>query len=221
MCGRYTLAISGEQAQQQFALPTTPTLAPRYNIAPTQSVAVVRAAEQRRDLALLRWGLIPGWAKDAAIGARMINARGETVAEKPAFKHAMRRRRCLIPADGFYEWQATAEGKQPIYFQMADGTPFAFAGLWEQWRGPDGPVESCTIITTSANELVHPVHDRMPVIVAPDDYVRWLAPELDDAAAVADLIKPFPADRMQSYMVSKAVNQVRNNGPELIAPAGV
>lgn len=220
MCGRFTLTVPGEQASQQFGLSkAATTLAPRYNIAPTQPVAAVRAAEGGRELALLRWGLIPPWAKDLSIGARMINARAETAAEKPAFRSAMKQRRCLILADGFYEWQTTGAGKQPFYFRVEGGRPFAFAGLWEQWRGPQGDqIESCTILTTEANDLVRPLHDRMPVILRPEDYARWLDPALRDAGAVADLLAPYPADAMLTYPVSKAVNRVSNDGAELIAP---
>jgi len=219
MCGRFTLTAPGEQAAQQFGLSEAPALAPRYNIAPTQMVAAVRAAEGEPSLALLRWGLIPSWAKDLSIGARMINARAETAAEKPAFRAAMKQRRCLIIADGFYEWQTTGAGKQPFYFRVEGGRPFAFAGLWEWWRGPEGEqIESCTILTTAANELVQPLHDRMPVILRPADYGRWLDPSLRDPAAVTDLFAPLPADLMHTYPVSKAVNRVSNDSPALIAP---
>lgn len=220
MCGRFTLTVPGEQAAPQFGLgPAGATLAPRYNIAPTQPVAAVRASESGRELALLRWGLIPPWAKDLSIGARMINARAETAAEKPAFRGAMKQRRCLILADGFYEWQTTGSGKQPFYFRVEGGRPFAFAGLWEQWRNHQGDqIHSCTILTTEANELVRPLHDRMPVILRLDDYERWLDPSLRDAAAVADLLAPYSPDAMETYPVSKAVNRVSNEGVELIAP---
>lgn len=220
MCGRFTLTVPGEQAAQQFGLSDPSVkLAPRYNIAPTQPVAAVRAAETGRELALLRWGLIPPWAKDLSIGARMINARAETAAEKPAFRSAMKQRRCLILADGFYEWQTTGSSKQPFYFRVAGDGPFAFAGLWEHWRSPQGDqIHSCTILTTEANELVRPLHDRMPVILRPEDYGRWLDPALRDAAAVADLLAAYPADAMHTYPVSKSVNRVSNDGAELIAP---
>lgn len=218
MCGRYTLTSGGEAVAQQFQLAETPQLAPRYNIAPTQPVAVVRGPAGGRELALLRWGLIPSWAKDLSVGARMINARAETAADKPAFRSAMRQRRCLILADGFYEWQALPGGKQPFYFQLAERGPFALAGLWEQWRGPDGaPVQSCTILTTEANDLLRPLHDRMPVILRPADYHTWLDPKLQDPGALQALLAAYPAELMTARPVSKAVNKVGNDGPELIA----
>lgn len=221
MCGRFTLATSGAQLATQFALAETPQLAPRYNIAPTQSVAAVRSAEAGRELVLMRWGLVPMWAKDPSVGSRMINARAETAAEKPAFRTALRQRRCLIPADGFYEWQAAPGGKQPFYFHMGDGSPFALAGLWERWKSPEGAwLETCTILTTEANDLLRPFHDRMPVIVAPDDYARWLDPALRDADAVRDLLAPFDPAAMAAHPVSREVNRVANDGPHLIVPAG-
>jgi putative SOS response-associated peptidase YedK len=221
MCGRFTLATSGAQLATQFALAEAPQLAPRYNIAPTQSVAVVRSGGAGRELVVLRWGLVPVWAKDPSIGARMINARAETAAEKPAFRTALRQRRCLIPADGFYEWQAAPGGKQPFYFQMADGAPFALAGLWERWPGTEGVLlETCTILTTEANDLLRPFHDRMPVIVAPTDYARWLDPALRDPEAVRDLLAPYDSSVMAAHPVSREVNRVANDGPHLIVPAG-
>ncbi len=221
MCGRFTLATDGAQLAAQFALPEPPQLGPRYNIAPTQSVAVVRSAAVGRELVLMRWGLVPMWAKDPSIGSRMINARAETAAEKPAFRTALRQRRCLLPADGFYEWQATPDGKQPFYFHMADAAPFALAGLWERWKSPAGaPLESCTILTTEANDLLCPFHDRMPVIVAPADYARWLDPALRDPEAVHDLLAPYDADSMAAHPVSRDVNRVANDGPQLVAPLG-
>lgn len=217
MCGRFTLAVSGEQLAAQFQLAASPDLTARYNIAPSQPVAIIRAEADRRWLALVRWGLIPAWAKDTTLGARMINARAETVAEKPAFRTALRQRRCLIPADGFYEWQAQADGKQPYYIRLAEGGAFALAGLWERWQTPDGDwLESCTILTTTANELVKPLHERMPVILAPEQYARWLDPELRDPALLRELLVPYPAGLLVAYPVSKAVNRVSNDGPELI-----
>ncbi len=220
MCGRFTLAAPAEQVATQFQLPETPALRPRYNIAPTQEVAAVRATEGGRELAMLRWGLVPSWAKDPSIGARMINARAETAAEKPAFRTALRQRRCLIPADGFYEWQAREGGKQPFHIRLADGGLFALAGLYEHWKAPDGSwLSTCTILTTEANELMRPLHDRMPVIIAPEHYALWLAPGLRDVGPLQELLAPFPADQMAATPVSKAVNRVANDGPELLAPA--
>ena len=189
MCGRYTLRTPLNVLAQQFLfelgdLPADFELKPRYNIAPTQTVAAVRRLEAGgpRQLALLHWGLIPSWAKDAKLAASTINARGETLAEKPAFRTAFARRRCLVLADGYFEWKAEGKKKLPLLFQLKSGQPFAFAGLWERWRGPAGtpedapPLESCTIVTTSANSLSANVHDRMPVILDPADYDLWLDP---------------------------------------------
>jgi putative SOS response-associated peptidase YedK len=226
MCGRFTLRTPLTVLSQQFLFelgPVAETAAvrPRYNIAPTQTIAAVRRldAGSARTLAWLHWGLIPSWAKDAKMAASMINARGETVAEKPAFRTAFARRRCLILADGFFEWKKVGKNKQPYYFRMHDEQPFAFAGLWEGWRGPASsegpPLESCTIITTTANELCQPLHDRMPVILEPCDYDRWL----DPAAAKDDLlalIQPFPAQNMTSEQVNPRVNNVRNDDPECV-----
>lgn len=218
MCGRYTLAVSPAQLAARFEVAPL-ALQPRYNIAPTQPAPVVRLSNGARELALLRWGLIPSWANDAAIGARLINARSETVLEKPAFRTAFRRRRCLIPASGFYEWQQQTSGKQPFYFTPVDGDLMAFAGLWEQWRAPDGAVvESYTILTTAANEIVAPIHDRMPVILPPDLDALWLDPAAD-AARLHDLCLTPPPVALRVYPVSKAVNQVRNDGEGLIQPA--
>ncbi|GAB4424866.1 MAG: SOS response-associated peptidase [Chloroflexi bacterium OHK40] len=219
MCGRFSLAVPAEQLATQFALTEAPALSPRYNIAPTQEVAVVRAGDRGRELAMFRWGLVPPWATDPSIGARMINARSETAAEKPAFRGAMRQRRCLIPASGFYEWQAQPGGKQPFYIGLADGQPFALAGLWEHWRSPEGQwLLTCTILTTTANELVQPLHDRMPVIVPPKQYDHWLDPGITDAGPLQELLVPFPAAQMRAYPVSRAVNRVTNDDPSLIAP---
>ncbi|MCS7040325.1 MAG: SOS response-associated peptidase, partial [Anaerolineae bacterium] len=180
MCGRFTLTASGDELASLFDLEQAPNLEPRYNIAPTQPVAVVRLDREgrRREFTLMRWGLIPSWAKDIHIGNRLINARAETLTEKPAFRTAFRRRRCLIPANGFYEWQKpTAGRKQPYFIGLPDRRPFAFAGLWEHWEGADGSVlDSCAIITTAANERVRVLHDRMPVILERTDFGDWLDP---------------------------------------------
>lgn len=222
MCGRFTLAVPGEQVAAQFQLAEAPALAARYNIAPTQQVAAVRATEAGRELGMFRWGLVPSWAKDLSIGARMINARSETAAEKPAFRAAMRQRRCLIPADGFYEWQARDGGKQPFHIRLADGAPFAMAGLYEHWKTPAGEwLATCTILTTEANELMQPLHNRMPVILASEHYGLWLDPGLRDVAPLEQLLVPFPADRMVASPVSRAVNRAGTEGPELLAPVSV
>jgi len=217
------MATPGQVLAEVFGLDDVPELAPRFNIAPTQAVAAVRArADGRRELVALTWGLIPSWSKDRVIGGRMINARAETVAEKPAFRAALRARRCLVLADGFYEWQQLGTRKQPHHIRMRDGRPFAFAGLWERWTPPDGdPVESCTIITTVPNEVVAPIHDRMPVILAPADLDRWLDPSSRDPAAVAALLRPYPAGDMTAYPVSLRVNSPGADDPSCVVPLTV
>ena len=223
MCGRFTLRAPASVVAEEFALFDVAPFEPRFNVAPTQPVAAVRrldVEEPRRELAWLRWGLIPAWATDAAIGGRMINARAETAAERPAFRAALRRRRCLVLADGFYEWQKTGRGKQPYFLRMGDDRPFGFAGLWESWEGPDhAAIESCTILTTEANELVRPIHDRMPVIVAPPDYERWLDPGVQSADAVRPLLCPYPSEAMTAYPVGPRVNSPAHDDPGCIQPA--
>jgi putative SOS response-associated peptidase YedK len=214
MCGRFTQAADGEIIFKVFALPEPPAMPPRYNIAPTQDVAAVRAVDGGRRLAMLHWGLIPSWAKERAMGARMINARAETLAEKPAFRSAFRARRCLIVADGFYEWQKVGGRKQPYFIRFRDGRPFGFAGLWERWhREGEEAVESCTIVTTEANELLAPIHDRMPVIVEPEQFALWLDPSVSDINRVAGLLRPFSAGAMEAYPVSFLVNNPANDAP--------
>ena len=216
MCGRYTLSTPAGKLAKQFRLDHEPTLFARYNIAPTQDVPVVRLVPQSpepatRQLVMMHWGLIPRWARDRDIGNRLINARSETVTEKPSFKDAFQKRRCLLPADGFYEWHPQGSRKQPHLIRMADAEPFALAGLWERWDEPDGePVESCTIVTTQANELMKPIHHRMPVILDPNDYARWLDPQ---ASGVHELLRPYPADAMTAAPVSTRVNNPRNESP--------
>ena len=226
MCGRFSLTTAPEAMRELFGFENLPNLAPRYNIAPTQDVAVVRqAAGGERELVLLRWGLVPSWTRDTAHPAPMINARAETVGEKPAFRGAFRARRCLVPADGFYEWRREDGGKQPFRIGFADGGLFAFAGLWESWTGPSegndaatGPVESVTIITTDANRKLRPIHHRMPVILDPDDYVTWLDPDPTAAPAVLELLKPHAPEAMAFYRVGRQVNDARNDDPACIAP---
>ncbi|MBC8123400.1 MAG: SOS response-associated peptidase [Gemmatimonadaceae bacterium] len=217
MCGRYTLSASAEKLSQAFNLDTVPPLVPRFNIAPTQMVAAVREETQKRRLVTLRWGLIPAWAKDPAIGNKLINARAETLSEKPSFRSASRLRRCLIPVSGFYEWQRLEGRKQPHYIRLGSGEPFAFAGLWESWHGPEAEsVESCTIITTTANTLVGTIHDRMPVILAPHDYDAWLNEKLQSPEAVLPLLRPYPAEAMEAHPVSTRVNKPGVDAPELV-----
>lgn len=221
MCGRYTLTASAEDLAGWFG--TTgplPELVPSYNIAPTQEVPVVGVdGEGERRLRLLKWGLVPSWANDPEIGARMINARAESVADKPAYRAAFKRRRCLIPADGFYEWQKQNGGpKQPFHVKMENGEPFAFAGLWESWQGEEETVRSCAIITTDANEMLGEIHDRMPVILSPDSYGTWLDPELQDADKLLPLLQPCPPGEMEVYPVSRTVNSPANDEPSCVEP---
>lgn len=194
---------------------------PRYNIAPTQDVPAVVARRQGggRQLRLFRWGLIPSWAKDPEIGNRLINARGETVAEKASFRGPLARRRCLILADGFYEWQKVRGGKQPHHIRMRDGSAFAMAGLWDHWTSPDGSeIESCTILTTTPNEMLEQIHNRMPVILSPKDYGLWLDPQVRPSPAMHALLRPFPAEEMEARAVSKFVNNPGNDSQECIRP---
>ena len=220
MCGRYSITTPAEAMRRVFRFSgPLPNLPPRYNVAPTQQVPIVRRARNdgERELAQVRWGLIPFWAKDTSISYKLINARAEGIDAKPSFREAFKRgRRCLIAADGFYEWQKKGAAKQPRRITLKDGEPFAFAGLWERWeKAPDGmPIESCTIITTAANQLLRPLHDRMPVILPPDDYAAWLGE--DAARDVAELLQPYPSEEMRAYCVSTAVNSVRNDGPECV-----
>lgn len=221
MCGRFTLGAPAQTLADIFEIAETPELPPRFNIAPTEAVAAVRRpeADAGRELALLRWGLVPVWAKDPNVGSRMINARAETVATSGAFRRAFRSRRCLVPADGFYEWQRLERRKQPFYICMRDGLPFAFAGLWEHWEGPEGKViESCTLITTEPNDLVRPVHDRMPVILDPADYELWLDPAVREPEMLQPLLRPYDAAKMVTYPVSTLVNNPANDDPECITP---
>jgi putative SOS response-associated peptidase YedK len=219
MCGRYTVR-SVLPVVELFGVSPPPDLLPRYNVAPTQDVPVVRAlppAEEGsapvRRMDLLHWGLVPSWAQDPSIGNRMINARAETAGLKPAFRTALDRRRCLVAADGFYEWKKLERGKQPYLFRMKDDRPFGFAGVWEAWRRGDERLESFTILTTSANDLVAPVHDRMPVIIAPADHGRWLDPDAR-ADAVEDLLRPYPAEAMEAIPVSTHVNKPSHDDPK-------
>ena len=223
MCGRFTQAAPGEVVADLFQLAAAPALAPRYNIAPTQDVAAVRVGTGGgRELVALRWGLLPPWARDGAAAARMINARAETLAEKPAFRAAFRARRCLIVADGFYEWRRHGAAREPYYFARRDARPFGFAGLWERWRSEgSGPVESCAIITTAANELVAPVHDRMPVILDPAEFRLWLDPEARDPDALARLLRPRVGAGMRAHPVSALVNDPRNDVPACREPLAV
>jgi len=220
MCGRFTLQIPPELLAEIFGLTESPDLPERYNIAPTQEVAAIRQhADGGNRLELLRWGLIPSWAKDPSIGSRMINARSETIEEKPAFRSAFKFRRCLVLASGFYEWQEAGGRKVPRYFRLKGGGLMAFAGLWESWRSPDGKlVESCTILTTAANSLIEPLHVRMPVILKSPDFAPWLDRCLTGTAALKVLLQPYPSHGMEGWIVSTLANSPKNDAPELIEP---
>lgn len=220
MCGRFTLAATPDELQQAFPWLTLPqadnALPPRYNIAPSQPIPVVpNTGENKLDYFV--WGLIPFWAKDPKIGNRLINARGETLAEKPSFKAAYKYRRCLVLADGFYEWEN--ETRTPHYVRMKSGHPFAFAALWERWQSPDGSeILSSAIITTAPNEVIAPVHGRMPVILSPEDYDRWLTPGDVSSEKLDPLLKPYPSEEMEIYPVSTVVNNPRNDHAACIRP---
>ena len=222
MCGRFTLRLSPAELAEVFRLFREPVWTPRYNIAPTQPVGVLRPETAGFEFTPMRWGLIPSWAKDIKMGARMINARAESVAEKPAFRSAFQRRRCLIPADGFYEWQGivskTTKKKQPYLIGLKNTLSFAFAGLWERWKPPEGgdPVESCTVITTEPNALCRKLHDRMPVILPEETWDRWLDNDEKDAEALKQLLVPYPEDEMEMFPVSTLVNNVRNEDPACV-----
>ena len=225
MCGRFTLRTPTETIADIFSQLSVPEIPPSYNIAPTQNVAAIRSckstdnAQASQEFAWLRWGLLPSWAKDKKMGARMINARSETVHEKPAFRSAFKKRRCLILADGFYEWLSTPDGKQPMYVTMHDDRPFCMAGLWETNKQiDDEKIESCTIITTSANPLMTPIHDRMPVILQEDRYNMWLDPAFEDREALQDLLAPFDDTQMAVRPVSRNVNKVSHNAADCIDP---
>jgi putative SOS response-associated peptidase YedK len=223
VCGRFLLIAPAETLRRLFQAKGSPNLAARYNIAPTQGSAVIRvAAEGGRELVLLRWGLIPSWAGDAASGPLLINARAESAAVKPSFREAFRRRRCLAPADGFYEWRAPASGKgakQPYLIARRDGATLAFAGLWERWQGADGvAIESFAIVTTEANAALQSIHPRMPAILEPSDHAAWLDPA---NTLAGELLRPAPEDALQATAISGRVNSVANDGPEVVAPGTV
>ena len=241
MCGRYTQTASGEAIAKAFGLKSAPDVQPRYNIAPTQAISAIvqssyhqsESTDQRpeqhpeqhleeptgREHRFFQWGLVPSWSKDPKIGSRMINARSETVAEKPSFRAALKRRRCLVLADGFYEWQRTNGKKQPYYIQVEDQDIFGFAGLWETWQNGEGShLETCTILTTEPNGLMETIHNRMPVIIHPEDFDLWLDPSLQDGRHVQHLLRPYEDEAMDAYAVSTAVNNPRNEQPECIEP---
>lgn len=218
MCGRYAFIVVGDGSlQRRFSLEELlPAVPPRYNVAPTQTLPVI-VRQSPNHIAMMRWGLISSWAKDASIGARMINARAETVAEKAAFRTPLRSHRCLVPASGFYEWKREGTSKQPYFIHLKDEPLFAFAGLYDRWRDPQGQdVWSYTIITTAANAITAPVHDRMPVILRREDEDKWLSPDNTEPEHLLPLLRPYPADAMEAYPVSSAVNSPRNDAPDLV-----
>jgi putative SOS response-associated peptidase YedK len=219
MCGRFTLTTNLGAIAARFGVARfLEEVGPRYNIAPTQTVIVV-GDDGQRYLTHMKWGLIPSWAKDPAIGNRMINARAETVATKPAFRAALRKRRCLIPADGFYEWQPAGRRKQPVYITLKTREPFSFAGLWESWTAPEREeIKTCTIITTEANELLKPIHDRMPVILTPEAETVWLDPTIQAPARLLPLLTSYPADEMEVYPVSPQVNNPAHDSAKCVEP---
>lgn len=217
MCGRFAQRTDAKGLAKAFKVSEVPDVKPRYNIAPTQDILAVYESADGREMIYYKWGLIPSWAKDASMGARLINARSETVREKPAFREAFKKRRCIIPADGFYEWRRKEGQKQPFFFRMREESPFGFAGLWDRWEGESGQViNSCTILTTEANEALRPVHDRMPVILHPEEYSLWLEADARERASLAELLRPYPAEEMVGYPVSTSINSPRNQGAELI-----
>jgi putative SOS response-associated peptidase YedK len=217
MCGRFTLATDLNAVAKAFGVTPSLQASSRYNVAPTQEVvSILRNGSAHMEW--LQWGLIPSWAKDEAIGAKMINARAETLAEKPSFKRLLRSKRCLVVADGFYEWKKEQGGKIPMYITLKDGSPFAFAGLWDLWHSPDGrDIRTCTLVTTQPNTLVASIHDRMPVILTADARDMWLDTALQDEQALLPLLAPYPAGEMTARAVSRLVNNPRSEGAELIA----
>lgn len=221
MCGRFTLSTSSEDLAEHFDVPDPKPLAPRYNVAPAQLVAVVglKPDGKTRGIALLKWGFVPYWANDPDSGPKPINARAETVSIRPPFDHSFREKRCLIPADGFYEWAKQGSRKVPHHFRLKRGGPFAFAGVWDAWRGENRPATlTCAIITVPANDLVRPLHDRMPAILMPDQYDKWLNPSTP-VAELLSMLAPLPADLLEAVKVGPAVNKVTNDGPECLTPA--
>ncbi len=220
MCGRYTLILLHDLAEVFDFIEAPRDTAPRYNIAPSQDVLAARNVDCPA-FEPIRWGLVPSWAKDTAVGNRMINARAETLASKPAFRESLRRRRCIIPADGFYEWRADpgSKSKRPMYIRMKSGKPFGFAGLWERWRDPGGEeLLSCTIITTVPNELMTSIHARMPAILSPGDYREWLSPREMAAERAGSILGPYPSEQMEAWEVSRWVNRPGNDSSDWIAP---
>jgi putative SOS response-associated peptidase YedK len=221
MCGRFTIRTSPREVAQLFEVDDLPLFVPRYNVAPSQPVLAARLrSDGSRELVPLTWGFVPAWSKDPTSGNRPINIRSESALERPMFRSAFRHRRCLIAADGFFEWLSQGRAKQPYYIQRAAGKPFAFAGIWEAWQGEGRVLESCALFTTSANETVAPIHDRMPVILEPADFTTWLDPTNEDPKTLVPLLRPLPATELTAEPVSPLVNSPRNDAPECIMPLG-
>jgi putative SOS response-associated peptidase YedK len=219
MCGRYAITTAPEAIRQLFRYPELPNFPPRYNVAPTQPIPIVRIWEGQRQFALMRWGLVPSWVKDPRNFSLLINARADTVNDKPAFKNAMKYRRCLIPADGFYEWKRDGKVNRPYFIRLKEGAPFAFAGLWETWSGPNGEeVDTAAIVTTDANEALHHIHHRMPVILPASAYDLWLDCRNVDALTASALLVPAQSDLFEAFEISPAVNRADNDGPQLQQP---
>lgn len=220
MCGRYALWDGKRELDWLFDLNAKADLVPRYNIAPSEEIPIVRDDEAReRELVFVRWGLIPAWVKDPSeLRLSLFNARAESVADKPSFRSAFRQRRCLIPASGFYEWQAQEDGKQPWFIKSKDGQPLALAGLWERWSRGEERIESCTIITVAADQLLQPIHKRMPAIIPREHFTAWLDPAEGNPDLLEELLVPAASTELEAVQVSRSVNSVRNDGPELVAP---
>jgi putative SOS response-associated peptidase YedK len=222
MCGRYRLSRRKQLVEEYFdSVSDEPDWSPRFNVAPTQPVPVIRQhpMEPVRELSLMRWGLVPSWARDASGAAKMINARSETASSKPAFRDSLKSRRCLIPADGFYEWARTGKSKQPYCFEVNDGELFALAGLWDCWKSSSGNwIKTCSILTTTPNAVASPVHDRMPVILEPGSYDLWLDPGMQNVAEISELLRPYDARLMRCYPVSTRINHVANDDAECATP---
>jgi putative SOS response-associated peptidase YedK len=221
MCGRFVREKSIPAIAREFGVDEiSADLKPSYNIAPTQKVAVV-VRDNVKQLISVQWGLIPSWSDDPKIGNKLINARAETITEKASFKNAFKKRRCLIVADGFYEWQKTGQRKTPVYIRLKSGKPFGFAGLYDTWTSPEGEqITTCTIITTEANDVMKPIHSRMPVIIPKDSEDLWLSPEIKDSEVLLDMLRPYPSEEMETHPVSNMVNSPANNTPECIEPVG-
>lgn len=219
MCGRFTQKSSPKKVAERFEVEGVPPLLERYNVAPKQKVLGIRESAAGREATFFRWGIVPSWAKDPAVGNKLINARSETVTEKPSFREAFKSRRILVPAEGFYEWARRGDRKRPFYFHMKDGEPFAIAGLWERWEGEGGALETCTLLTTEANELLAPYHGRMPVILRPEDYGVWLDPGVRRAELLKPLLRPYPDEGMTAYAVSPLVNSPSSEGPRCVEPS--